>query len=87
MFEPTRCSSTLAKQRMLMLLASSPPHETTRSKVQFMVDNGNIHALKELADGDQTSFLEIVDQVRVHYLSRSPKVANFSGYDADYTKH
>ena len=49
-----------------------------------MVDTGGVHALKELADGDQTTFLEIIDQVRVHYLPHL--VTNFSGRDTDYAK-
>ena len=86
MFESTSRRSALAKHQMQMLLISSPPHETIRSEVQFMADNGNILALKELVDEDQMRFLEIIDQVCVRYLPYF-RMVNFGDRDAGYTKH
>ena len=47
-----------------------------------MADNGEIRAHKELDDGDQMKYLELIDQVRVRYLPRS-RVASLDcrGFD------
>ena len=84
MSEPTRSSSILEKLELQTLLASSFSHEKIRSEVQLMADNGKIRALKELDDGDQMKFLELIDQVRVRYLPRL-RIANLDYRDFDPT--
>ena len=48
------------------LLSNPPSHETIRSEVQLAVDDGNVQVVGGLEVGDQTGFLEIVDQVSAH---------------------
>ena len=56
-------SSTLGRQQIQRLFDNPPSHETIRSEVQLLVDGGNTQAIRGLSVGDQTRFLEIVDQV------------------------
>ena len=84
MSKPTRSSLTSEKLELQTLLASSFPHEKIRSETQLMADNGKIRALKELDDGDQMEFLEIIDQVCVRFLPRL-RIANLDCRDSDLT--
>lgn len=59
-------SLTLWKGRLRGLLSNPPSHETIRSEVQLAVDDGNVQVVGGLEVGDQTGFLEIVDQVSAH---------------------